>query len=109
MVKSKCFDPTNHLSFGDYFINKTPGTIISFLNKSKDTQLITLAPVNDIYKSLSDIMSFMRGAYSSLKHDLLKNIGREMLKTNNIYLSTHGHGVPYLHIRMCKSAKYYVM
>ena len=50
------------------------------------------------------------------KHDLLKEIGESMLNilnsqdfqdNENIWLSTHGLGIPWLHIRIDTIPKYY--
>jgi hypothetical protein len=56
-------------------------------------------------------MDFMRNGSNEQKHELLFNIGESMLKYTNFknkkYLSTHGKGVPWLHVRICDSPKYY--
>lgn len=107
--KSDEFLPVNKNSFSDKFKNMSPGTIVCFNNNSGDTVLISVTPSRtkeDNY--LSDIMTFMKYANNKSKHALLQFIGKTMLKHNNVYLSTHGHGVPYLHVRICKTPKYYV-
>lgn len=110
-VKAPKFNLSNSESFLEYFQNKNEGDVIIFKNLSKDTDLITVVSHNGRNNVYSDIMKFMRDGNNNIKHDLLKTIGNEMLKHTksheNIYLSTHGFGVPWLHIRIGKFPKYY--
>jgi hypothetical protein len=105
------FRPADPSDFAGQFIGKNMGDIIMFKNKSGDTDLISIVPTNDneydIY--FSDIMNFMKNSHPSFQHALLKKIGVEMLKkTSPCYLSTHGKGVDWIHIRLCNKPKYYV-
>jgi hypothetical protein len=111
LVQSTPFKKADPHDFADKFIGKSQGEIIVFKNKSGDTDLISVVPTKaiDINNSCSDIMSFMVRGHSTLKANLLKTIGREMIsKHNPCYLSTHGKGVEWIHIRLCNKPKYYV-
>ena len=54
---------------------------------------------------------FMSNASEKQKKELWKKVAleaKEFLKTNeNIWISTHGLGVNYLHVRICNTPKYY--
>lgn len=110
-VKSSPFKSANYLQFVDKFTGKKFGEVITFNNISNDTKLISIVPTNLNYINLtcSDIMTFMLKSDKMLKHNILKTIGVEMLKNKNpCYLSTHGKGVEWIHIRMCNKPKHYV-
>lgn len=111
LVQSSPFISANPSAFSDKFVGKVPGEIVVFKAKSSDTELISVTPTKsrDINSTCSDIMSFMVRSNSTLKSNILKVVGTEMLKKKNpCYLSTHGKGVEWLHIRMCNKPKYYV-
>lgn len=111
LVYSTPFKSANPSDFADKFVGKAQGEIVVFKNKSGDTDLISLAPTksSDINFTCSDVMSFMVKSHQMLKSNLLISIGTEMLKKKNpCYLSTHGKGVEWIHIRMCNKPKYYV-
>ena len=114
LIKTTQYPPSNPKSFIDYFIGKSEMSVVKFANLSGDTTLISISPSNTNKKynsSCSDIMSFFRFAPQSVIHSMLISIGLEMtscLKRYQIvYLSTHGRGIPWLHIRICISPKYY--
>jgi hypothetical protein len=112
LVKADKFSTYNETAFIEHFVGKKPEEIVSFLNISGDTNLISVVPsITHFNKYCSDISAFMCNVSVNTKHDLLKKIGQEMLKYKNsnskTYLSTHGHGVPWLHVRICNFPKYY--
>lgn len=110
-VKATSFADANPKDFSDKFIGRSPGEIIIFKNKSGDTDLISVVPTKyiDINSTCSDIMSFMVKGHPVLKSNMLIMIGKEMVKKiNPCYLSTHGKGVEWIHIRLCNGPKYYV-
>lgn len=110
-VQSTSFKSANPIDFVDKFVNKAHGEIVMFNNKSGDTDLISVVPTKfkDVNSTCSDIMSFMVNCNQTLKSNMLKTIGIEMLKKKNpCYLSTHGKGVEWIHIRICDKPKYYV-
>jgi len=105
------FRQANPRDFRNQFVGEKMGDAIMFKNKSGDTDLISIVPTNDdVYDNyFSDIMNFMKNSHESFQHSLLKKIGSEMLKkTLPCYLSTHGKGVDWIHIRLCDKPKYYV-
>jgi len=111
LIKTTPFLKADYRPFYDKFIGKSPGDIVIFNSKSKNTQLISVVPTTSTSVNLtcSDVMNFMKNCIPNLKHNMLQNIGNAMLKVNNsCYLSTHGKGVEWIHIRLCDKPNYYV-
>ena len=112
LVETSGFGKADSSSFKEYLANKEDNQTVMFKNLSGDTNLITINSSNTKNQTFCHIMEFMKNSTYENKHKLLKKIGEEMLNhtngTNPVYLSTHGHGVPWLHIRICVKPKYYV-
>lgn len=116
LINTGQFSKSDHSAFSEYFPPTVQTKVISFKNLSKDCDLITVTPTSNnknFYNSCSDIMTFFKSSYvpKELHHQLLINIGTQMsnyLKgTQKKYLSTSGRGVPWLHVRICNTHKYY--
>jgi hypothetical protein len=112
LIKSQPFPHADKSAFKDNFDKYSDISV--FRNISGDTLLISPNPnMLDFYhkEQCGHVMSFMKYGNVEQKHALLKNIGIQMLKLVNsgqsIYLSTHGYGVPWLHMRLCDKPKYY--
>lgn len=101
----------SYLPFQQYIENafEKEETVAVFPNLSKDSILI--APT-DITASYKDLLSFIRLATDREKAELWYNVAKNVLfrlnKGYNCYVSTHGLGVYWLHIRLDTSPKYYV-
>ena len=82
---------------------------VSFPNLSGDTILVV--PVPRKGKRFTNMFYFMNNASEIQKKELWKKVAeqaKEFLKTNeNVWISTHGLGVNYLHVRICNNPKYY--
>ena len=82
---------------------------VSFSNLSGDTILVV--PVPRKGKRFTNMFYFMNNASEIQKKELWKKVAEqanEFLKTNEkIWISTHGLGVNYLHVRICNNPKYY--
>ncbi|EDM25266.1 hypothetical protein LNTAR_24843 [Lentisphaera araneosa HTCC2155] len=90
-------------------MNMNKEKVISFLNLSKTSQLIIPNKVSsqDIH---SHIANFVRKGPLNQIHELFKIVGNTVLNSigsSNIWISTAGGGVDWLHIRIDKSPKYY--
>ncbi len=114
LVPTTHFGNADSSSFKEHLKKNLDGQIVVFPNLSGDTLLITVNSFpNTKNKSFSDILSFMKSKEvdNNYKHNLLIKIGEEIIKNiqndKKLFLSTHGHGVPWLHIRLCTKAKYY--
>ena len=95
-------------TFSKYF-EEGEKYVVSFFNLSKDTKLVVPIPRKN--KNFTNIFYFMNNASETQKREFWKKVAKEarsMLKENeNIWISTHGLGVNYLHVRICNKPKYY--
>ncbi len=111
LIEASSFGKANSSSFKEYLKNKEDNQVVMFKNLSGDTNLITINSLNTKNQTFCHIMEFMKNSTHENKNKLLTKIGEEMLKYTNsttpAYLSTHGHGIPWLHIRICNRPKYY--
>ncbi len=100
-------------TFSEYFTKenlKINSHAVSFYNKSGDTLLICPTPYkNNKYITIKEFIDlapkeqqieFWRFVAANIK-EYIKNNGQA-------YVSTHGNGVSYFHLRICNKPKYYV-
>ncbi|WP_020568789.1 DUF6940 family protein [Neolewinella persica] len=91
----------------------SPGDrIATFPNLSGEALLVVPNPSDEINFNGRDLISFLRTAPDDFIHDLWENIGQETAKAIATdapfqYLSTHGLGVLWLHVRLEQGPKYY--
>jgi hypothetical protein len=83
--------------------------VVSFYNFSKDTMLIVPMPIKG--KNYATIKDFIDNAEIDQQRKLwaeTASVAKNMLKSHRkIWISTHGYGVSYLHIRISIKPKYY--
>ena len=84
-------------------------SVISFPNLSGDTMLIIPTPIKG--KNYTTIKDFIDNAPIKQQKIFWKKTGREIEKWleshDKVYVSTHGLGVHYFHLRLCDKPKYY--
>lgn len=82
---------------------------IAFPNLSGDTTLVVPIPRNG--KQFTNLYKFMNNASEIHKVEFWKKVAKEIRKMQakfeNIWISVHGLGVNYLHVRICSKPKYY--
>ena len=80
----------------------------SFQNLSKDTVLVVPMPRGKCYATLKD---FVDNAPKKQQQELWKLVAKKAKKQakkfGKVWISTHGLGVPYLHVRIANQPKYY--
>ena len=80
----------------------------SFPNLSGDTVLVIPMPKGKCYATLKD---FVDNAPKKQQQELWKLVAKEAKKQakkfGKVWISTHGLGVPYLHVRISSQPKYY--
>ena len=101
-------DVQDSTSFDEY-MNTSSDNILSFLNLSKKSELIipNLKSNENVYSHLAH---FVRKAPTQQVHDLFKTVAskvQESINSENIWVSTAGAGVDWLHVRIDKKPKYY--
>lgn len=118
MFDDRCADPSD---FQDKFDKNTNTTepVIAFHNLSKDAILVVPRPQSDEKNTQKyhHLASYLTHSSQEDIRKLLQKTAEQVIKlhedkervANNtpLYVSTHGGGVPWLHIRLCNSPKYY--
>ena len=83
--------------------------VIAFPNLSGDTILIVPVPKKN--KNFATLKDFINNSDDKQQSDLWKCVAKEARKSlkkhQKMWISTHGLGVPYLHVRICNKPKYY--
>ena len=96
-------------SFKEYIDYSTNKYVTTFNNPSGDTLLIIPIPKKN--KNFETIKDFIDNSSLYQQKIFWKKVAKEIkkqLKDNEkIYVSTHGLGVPYFHLRLDKYPKYY--
>ena len=93
--------------------NDQKSEAIYFPNISGDTILVVPVPTTDpeIDKYSSDLMTFLKHGHKRQQHCLISLFAKTALQLidtcKKIYISTHGHGVAWLHVRLSNTPKYY--
>ena len=99
----------NYQSFKKYIEKSKNKYVTSFPNLSGDTMLVVPIPRKN--KDYTHLKNFIDQASKVQQMKLWKEVSRvarEMLKKHSqIWISTHGLGVPYLHVRISIKPKYY--
>jgi hypothetical protein len=100
-------DTTN---FAKYIEKSDNPFATAFDNMSGDTRLVIPIPVEG--KSFVTIKEFIDSAsfeqQSAFWKLVAEEIERRLETREKVYVSTHGLGVPYFHLRICDTPKYYV-
>ncbi len=99
-------------SFKDHF-DSCFDVVASFVNLGKDARLVVPCPATGIStESYTHLGAFVRGAPLAQVHTLWRTVGARLIERistqkADVWLSTNGHGVSWLHIRLDSSPKYY--
>jgi len=101
--------PTSRYVFSEYFNDTNNRSVISFANLGGDAQLVVPCPLNatSAYPHLAE---FLRNAPDEQIETLWQQVGLQAEQTvsdRNIWISTAGAGVAWLHIRFDTFPKYY--
>lgn len=93
-------------AFANYFNDRA---VVKFSNLGNNAVLVVPCPP---HKSIdySHLATFLQNAPTLQKHALWEQIGTSMLhriNTKPVWLSTAGAGVPWLHVRLDDTPKYY--
>ena len=100
----------DYSAFNTYIQGKYSEYVVSFPNLSGDSIMIIPIPrKNKIYSTIKD---FMDNASITQQINFWKEVAKQIKKIlrNNkkIYVSTHGLGQPYFHLRLDTYPKYYL-
>jgi len=97
-------------NFNEYINKSTNKYVTSFINLSGDTLLIIPMPCKN--KNFTTLKDFIDNASLIQQQYFWQKVAieiRKLIINNNkkFWISTHGLGVNYLHIRICLQPKYY--
>ena len=99
----------NYKEFESYINNSTNKYVTSFLNLNKDTLLVI--PIPKKYKNFATLKDFCDNSSITQKKYFWKEVSKLVKKfmknEKYIWISTHGLGIPYMHIRISNKPKYY--
>lgn len=99
----------NYKPFLQHIQNANNRYVVSFLNLSKRALLVI--PVPRVGKQFTTIKDFIDNASNLQQRHFWKEaahlIQRSLQTHNKLWVSTHGSGVPYFHLRIESFPKYY--
>lgn len=99
----------NYTPFIEYINKSNDKNVISFYNKSKDAILVIPIPRKN--KNFTTLKDFIDNASKTQQILFWKEVAKQTLKffkkNKIVYVSTHGLGVHYLHVRIESTPKYY--
>ena len=109
IIETYLTDKQDFSAFKQHIKKSKNKYVTSFKNLSGDTILVV--PIPKRGKSFAHLKQFTDQASKTQQIAFWKKvakISREQLKLHNqLWISTHGLGVPYLHIRISREPKYY--
>jgi hypothetical protein len=104
----------DYTSFQEHIHQSNNRYVTSFPNLSHDTILVIPMPKknkNKGYRNFSTIKDFIDNASNTQQRAFWKKVYNEIEEFRRIYpkvwVSTHGKGVSYLHVRISSTPKYY--
>lgn len=107
----------SHETFAPVFVTSRDGIVV-FPSKGNDGMLVSPNPEHHrgMYNSCLHIAKYMADVPTHQSVDLWQTLARAVVGRYTdparegapVYVSTHGLGVPWLHVRVCDSPKYYV-
>ena len=99
----------NKMAFIEYIKNSKNEHVVAFPNLSKDTMLVIPMPVHG--KNYATLMDFIDNAPKTQQIEFWKKVAevaKQFMKTKGkVWISVHGLGVPYTHVRISSLPKYY--
>jgi hypothetical protein len=108
-TNSKLPKKQNKTDFEEYIKNSQNKYVVSFPNLSKDTMLVIPMPFHR--KNYSTLRDFIDNAPEIQQQEFWKKVAEVAKKFMNekgkVWISVHGLGVHYTHVRISSSPKYY--
>ena len=99
----------NYKAFKEHIQKSKHKYVTSFPNLNGDTILVV--PMPRAGKSYATFKDFVDNAPKIQQQEFWKKVAtiaeKQMKKFGSVWVSAHGLGVPYLHIRVCSMPKYY--
>jgi len=100
---------TNKKNFEEHIKISQNKYVVSFPNLSKDTMLVVPMPIRG--KNYATLRDFIDNAPETQQQEFWKHVAEVAKKFMNekgkVWISVHGLGVDYTHVRISTSPKYY--
>jgi hypothetical protein len=95
--------------FAEHFEKSQNKYVVSFPNPSKDTMLVVPMPVRG--KNYATLRDFIDNADETQQQEFWKKVAevatKFMHEKGKVWISVHGLGVEYAHVRIASAPKYY--
>ena len=108
-VDNKLPQEQDKTEFQEYINNSQNKYAVSFLNLSKDTMLVIPMPVTG--KNYATLKDFIDNAPEIQQKNFWKRVAEVakqfMNEKGKVWISVHGLGVSYMHVRISTTPKYY--
>ena len=108
-TNNKLTQNQNKKDFEEYIKNSKNKYVVSFPNLSKDTMLVIPMPILD--KNYATLRDFIDNASYIQQQEFWKEVAevakKIMNEKNKVWISVHGLGVDYTHVRIGSTPKYY--
>ena len=105
----KLSESQNKKDFEEHFKSSQNKYVVSFPNLSKDTMLVVPMPVRG--KNYATLRDFIDNASEIQQQEFWKKVAEVAKKFMNekekVWISVHGLGVDYTHVRISTTPKYY--
>lgn len=99
----------DYKEFEQYFNTSTDDNVVSFPSKTKNTILVVPKPIID--KNYTTLKDFIDNASQKQQKAFWKKVAEvtksSMKNHEKVWVSVHGFGVPYTHVRIETNPKYY--
>jgi hypothetical protein len=99
----------NKKDFQEHITNSKNNFVVAFPNLSKDTMLVVPIPIHG--KNYSTLRDFIENAPELQQKEFWKKVAEVaknfMHEKDKVWISVHGMGVGYTHVRISTSPKYY--
>ena len=99
----------NQTDFQEYITKSKNKYVVSFLNLTKDTMLVIPMPSQG--KNYATLKDFIDNASEIQQKEFWKKVSKVakkcMKEKGKVWISVHGFGVPYTHVRISSQPKYY--
>ena len=109
VIEKYLTDKQDFTDFKQYIKKSKNKYVVTFVNLSGDTLLIV--PIPKRGKSFAHLKQFVDQASQTQQKEFWKMVAKicrkELKHKDHIWVSTHGLGVPYLHVRISSEPKHY--
>jgi hypothetical protein len=99
----------NKRDFQEYITNSRNKHVVAFPSLSKGIMLVIPMPVNG--KNYVTLRDFIDNASHTQQQEFWKKVAeiakQMMIEKGKVWISVHGFGVPYTHVRISTTPKYY--